>query len=86
MEQFKINDIVKIEKFPHENEIFIIVGEKENPWFKASPYFKNGEEIKVEDGKDFILIKKKDGGFGVFGIPKIGLHVKREEIKKSING
>lgn len=81
MSEFKINDLVKLNKFPYENEIFMIVGNKEIAWFKASPYSPKGEEIKIENDKDFILIKKRNNNFGIFGIPENGIHVNEEEIE-----
>lgn len=81
MREIKIKDLVKLNRFPYENDIFMIVGDKETSWFKMSPYKPNGEEIKVENGKDFILIKKRNETFGIFGIPENGLHVNTEEIE-----
>ncbi|WP_374505366.1 hypothetical protein [Flavobacterium sp.] len=81
MSEFKIQDLVKLNKFPYVNEIFMIVGDEENAWVKASPFFPKGEKIYIEDGKDFILIKKKNDVFGIFGIPENGIHVSNEEIE-----
>lgn len=81
MSDFKIQNLVRLNKFPYENEIFMIVGDKENAWLKASACIPKGEKIYIEDGKDFILIKKKNEVFGIFGIPENGIHVSSEEIE-----
>jgi hypothetical protein len=81
MGKFKIHDLVKLNKFPHEVDVFIIVGNKENPWLKPLSSIPGGEVIKVEMGKDYILTKKRDDKFGTFGISENGIHVIENEIK-----
>jgi hypothetical protein len=81
MSGIKIGDLVKLNRFPYEDYIFMIVGNKENPWLKASPYFPKGEEIEIETGKEFILIKKRNNTFGIFDIPENGIHVNEDEIE-----
>ena len=72
----KVGDLVKYNVFPHENDIFVIRGSKENPAIKADPYIPGGKTIKIEDGKDFIIVKHTSEGSGHF------IHVTKEELKE----
>ncbi|MGW1456506.1 hypothetical protein ACWBC2_16085 [Salegentibacter agarivorans] len=77
----KINDIVRYKKFPFEKELFIIVGDKKNPWLKPSPYHPGGKKIFVEDNKDFILLIKDGQHFGTTKIDDNGLHVNNGDLE-----
>ena len=76
--EFKIGDIVRWNVFPHENDTFKIVGSKIQPWIKVTPYKIGGIEIKVQDDKDFILLRKMGDNYGDGGN---GVQVSKEEIE-----
>lgn len=78
--KFKIGDTVRYFKFPFESDEFLIVGDKNTPWQKATPYDSNSNTVEVESDKDFILLRKQGDRYGLFGISENGLHVKADEI------
>ena len=82
---FKLHDIVIVKYFPYESDIFKIVATKIVPWKKASPFTDPNLEIKVEEGKDFILLRKNGKNFGIEGLPENGLHVNEHEIEMKQN-
>ncbi len=81
MSKFKLNDLVRLKKYPYNENVFMIVGDNNNPWRKPTPYQPNGKEIKIEEDKDFILIKKDGNNFGTKKIDKNGIHVHENEIE-----
>lgn len=75
----KIYDIVRFNQFPYENDEFMIVADKETPFNFASAT-EPMKQIFVEEGKDFILLKKfKDGYQNLKQFPN-GLQVTESQI------
>jgi hypothetical protein len=77
----KKGDTVAFNEFPYEGDRFLIVGDKNDPYNYVTPM--GNEEIEVEDGKDFIILKwsKEHENYQPFGEYTKGKHVAKSELK-----
>lgn len=81
-QKFELGQIVKLtsEKwFYFSEKIFRIVGTKEKPFTRQSPF--NDNEVKIENGKDYIILMTYFEGANNSDVCRKPIHVCEDEIE-----